>query len=168
MPSKYYSLFDKSYHSFLNIKSMKKLFVILMSVVALTAFVSCNDKPVTVDKLPSKAKTFLNTYFSGVTVAYVIKEEDGDYDVDLVDGTEVDFRPNGDWKKVDCHNRPVPQGFFPASIATYVSNNYVGGYIEEIEFEHNRYKVSLVDASGFETDFDLVFDKNGNYIGIDD
>ena len=42
-----------------------------MSVVALTAFVSCDDKPVTPDKLPSKAKTFLNTYFPGVAVLSV-------------------------------------------------------------------------------------------------
>ena len=147
---------------------MKKLFVILMSVVALTAFVSCDDKPVTPDKLPSKAKTFLKTYFPGVDVISVIKEEDGDYDVDLFDGSEVNFRSSGDWKKVDCHNRPVPQGFFPASIATYVTNNYIGGYIEEIEFENNRYKVSIVDATGFETDFDLLFDRNGNFVGLDD
>ncbi|MBQ1818581.1 MAG: PepSY-like domain-containing protein [Bacteroidales bacterium] len=147
---------------------MKKLFVILMSVVALTAFVSCNDKPVTPDNLPSKAKTFLKTYFPDVDVFSVIKEEDGDYDVNLTDGTDVDFRSNGNWKKVDCHNLPVPHGFYPAGIDTYMADHYVGGYIEEIEFENNRYKVSLVDATGFETDFDLVFDKNGNYIGIDD
>ena len=125
---------------------MKKLFVILMSVVALTAFVSCNDKPVTPDNLPSKAKTFLKTYFPDVDV----------------------FSVDGNWKKVDCHNLPVPHGFYPAGIDTYMADHYVGGYIEEIEFENNRYKVSLVDATGFETDFDLVFDKNGNYIGIDD
>lgn len=147
---------------------MKKLFLILISFLAMSAFVSCEDKPVTPDNLPAKAKSFLNTYFPGVAITSVVKEEDGDYDVDLANGTDVDFRPNGDWKKVDCHNMPVPQGFFPASIATYVSNNYVGSYIEEIELENNRYKVSLVDATGFETDFDLVFDKNGNYIGLDD
>lgn len=147
---------------------MKKLFVILMSVVALTGFVSCNDKPAPADNMPAKAKTFLSTYFPGIEVVSVVKEKDGDYDVDLADGTDVEFRSNGNWKKVDCHNRPVPQGFFPASIATYVSNNYVGSYIEEIEFENNRYKVSLIDATGFETDFDLIFDKNGNYIGMDD
>ena len=147
---------------------MKKLFVILMSVVALTAFVSCNDKPVTPDNLPSKAKTFLKTYFPDVDVFSVIREEDGDYDVNLTDGTDVDFRSNGNWKKVDCHNLPVPHGFYPAGIDTYMADHYVGGYIEEIEFENNHYKVSLVDATGFETDFDLVFDKNGNYIGIDD
>ena len=40
---------------------MKKLFLILLSVVAMTAFMSCDDKPVTADKLPAKAKTFLHT-----------------------------------------------------------------------------------------------------------
>lgn len=147
---------------------MKKFFLILMSVVAMTAFVSCDDKPVSADKLPGKAKTFLNTYFKGIEVLSVEKEDDGDYDVDLVDGTEVNFKSNGNWKKVDCHGRLVPTGFYPASIDTYVHANCMGNYIEEIEFENNRYNVGLADASGIETDVDLVFDKNGNFIGYDD
>lgn len=146
---------------------MKKLFVILMSVVALTAFVSCSDKPVPADKLPAKAKTFLSTYFPGIDIVSVIKEQDGDYDVDLIDGTDVDFRSNGDWKKVDCEDRPLPVGFFPASISTYVTDNYPGAFIEEIEFENNRYKVGL-SVLGVDTDVDLIFDKNGNFIGLDE
>lgn len=147
---------------------MKKLFLILISVAAMSAFVSCDDKPVTADKLPSKAKTFLKTYFSGIDILSVIRDEDGVYDVDLVDGTEVDFRSNGNWKKVDCHGRLMPTGFFPAEIVTYVATNCPGQYIEEIEFENNRYKVGLSDESGWETDADLLFDKNGNFIVLDD
>ena len=35
----------------------------------MTAFMSCDDKPVTADKLPAKAKTFLNTYFPGIAIS---------------------------------------------------------------------------------------------------
>ena len=147
---------------------MKKLFLIVMSVVALSAFVSCDDKPVTADKLPSKAKTFLNTYFPDIDILSVVRDEDGDYDVDLVDGTDVDFRSNGNWKKVDCHGRLMPTGFFPASIVTYVAANCPGQHIEEIELENSRYKVGLSDVNGWETDVDLLFDKDGNFVGIDD
>lgn len=146
---------------------MKKLTLILVSVLAMAAFVSCDDKPVAADKLPSKAKTFLETYFPGVEVVSVIKESDGDYDVRLWDGTEIDFKSNGAWKKVDCEDRPVPVGFYPESINTYVATEYSGLFIEEIEFEHNRYKVGL-SMLGVDTDVDLLFDKNGNYIGLDD
>lgn len=142
---------------------MKKLFLILLSVVAMTAFVSCDDKPVTGDKLPAKAKTFLNTYFPGIDILSVIKDDDS-YDVDLVDGTDVDFRLNGAWKKVDCEGRPVPTGFYPTSIDSYVTAHYPMSYIEDIELENNRYKVGLNDP----LEVDLVFDKNGNFIGIDD
>ncbi len=142
---------------------MKKFFVILLSVVAMTAFVSCDDKPVTADKLPAKAKTFLSTYFPGIDILSVIKDDDS-YDVDLVDGTDVDFRFNGEWKKVDCEGRAVPKGFYPANIDTYVAAKYPLAYIEDIEFEQNRYKVGL----NIPLDVDLVFDKNGNFIGIDD
>ena len=146
---------------------MKKLFLTLMSVVAMTAFVSCDDKPVAADKLPAKAKTFLETYFPGIEVVSVVKESDGDYDVRLWDGTEIDFKSNGAWKKVDCNDRPVPVGFYPENITTYVATNYPGHFIEEIEFEHNRYKVGL-SVLGVDTDVDLLFDKSGDFIGLDD
>lgn len=129
----------------------------------MTAFVSCDDKPVSADKLPAKAKTFLNTYFQGIDILSVIKDNDG-YDVSLSDGTEVDFKTNGQWKKVDCEGRAVPDGFFPASISTYVTEHYPMDYIEDIQFEHNRYEVGL----GYSVDVDLIFDKSGNYIGSDD
>ncbi len=147
---------------------MKKIFLLLISVIALSTFVSCDDKPVTGDKLPSKAKTFLSTYFPGIDILSVVRDEDGDYDVNLVDGTEVDFRSNGNWKKVDCHGRLMPSGFYPANIDTYVTANYPGQYIEEIELENQRYKVGLSDEFGWETEIDLIFDKNGNFIGFDD
>lgn len=63
------------------------------------------------DNLPQTARSFLNTYFKGIDVISVIKESDG-YDVRLVDGTEIDFRNNGEWKKVDCESRAVPAGLF--------------------------------------------------------
>ena len=129
----------------------------------MTAFVSCDDKPVSEDKLPAKAKTFLSTYFPNIDITSVIKEEDGEYDVHLADLTEVEFKSNGEWKKVDCEKKPVPTGFFPNSIVTYVNTNYPDDYIEDIQFEHNRYDVGLSFS-----DFDLLFDKNGNYIGLDD
>ena len=142
---------------------MKKFFLILLSVAAMTAFVSCDDKPVSADKLPQKAKTFLSTYFPEIEILSVIKDNDG-YDVDLLDGTGIDFRKNGEWKKVDCEGRPVPEGFFPANISTFVAERYPLAYIEDIEFEHNRYKVGL----NIPIDIDLVFDKNGNFITVDD
>lgn len=147
---------------------MKKIFLLLISVIALSTFVSCDDKPVTADNLPSKAKAFLNTYFPGIDILSVVKDEDGDYDVNLVDGTEVDFRSNGNWEKVDCHGKLMPSGFYPANIDTYVTANYPGQYIEEIELENNRYKVGLSDEFGWETEIDLIFDKNGTFIGFDD
>ena len=142
---------------------MKKIFLILLSVAAITAFVSCGEKPVAADNLPQKAKTFLSTYFPGIEVVSVIKDNDG-YDVDLIDGTDVDFRKNGEWKNVDCEGRPVPVGFFPTGITTYVAEHYPMTFIEDIQFDHNRYEVGLNDP----IDVDLIFDANGNFVRIDD
>ena len=141
---------------------MKKIFVIIMSVVALTAFVSCSDKPVPADKLPAKAKTFLSTYFPGIDIVSVIKEQDGDYDVDLIDGTDVDFRSNGDWKKVDCGLNPLPAGILLPNTAKYLSAKFPMNFPTHVKYEHKRYEVEM------DNDLDLVFDKNGGFMGADD
>lgn len=141
---------------------MKKFVIILISIVAVSTFVSCNDRPVLHDKLPNKAKQFLSTYFTDIEVLSIMKDN-GEYEVLLVDGTEVDFKTNGNWKKVDCHGRPVPQGFFPESITNYVASRFPNAFIDEISFEHNRYEVGL----NIIIDDDLIFDKNGNFIGVD-
>jgi hypothetical protein len=142
---------------------MKKFFLILLGVVAMTAFVSCKEETVITDKLPETANTFLNTYFDGIEVIVVVKESDG-YEVGLVDGTNIDFRLDGTWKKVDCDDRAVPEGFFPEKISNYVKEVYTVAYIEEIEFDNDRYKVGL----NYPRDVNLFFDSEGNFIGFDD
>lgn len=139
---------------------MKKIFLILISFAVMGSFVSCNDKPIAADNLPSKAKQFMETYFQGIEVMSVIKDN-VEYDVTLFDGTEIEFRLSGDWKKVDCHRKPVPEGFFPASIVTYVSTNFPNAFIDEISFENNRYEV------GLSNELELYFNSQGAFINVD-
>ena len=139
---------------------MKKLFVILMSFIAMSAFVSC-DRTVSPDKLPAQAKQFIATNFNGVDVLSVRK--DGfHYEVVLFDATELEFKHNGQWIKVGCGMNPLPAGVLPANTAKYLTAKFPMNFATHIKYEHKRYEVEL------NNDLDLLFDKNGNFMGADD
>lgn len=139
---------------------MKKLLVVLLSVIALNVY-AVTDRPVTFQELPQKAQQFINKHFSNVGFLSA-KQDDGEYEVILKDGTEIDFTGAGDWKDVNCHVRAVPAAIVPAAIANYVKTNFSSNIITKIEKKYNGYDIEL------ETDLELKFDKNGNFMYADD
>ena len=139
---------------------MKKILVILVGVIALSTFVSC-DRVVSPEKLPAQAKQFIAAHFNGVDVLSVRK--DGfQYDAVLFDGTELEFSHSGQWIKVDCGLNPLPDGILPANTAKYLAAKFPMNFATHVKYEHKRYEVEL------NNDLDLVFDKNGNFMGADD
>ncbi len=139
---------------------MKRILVILVGVIALSTFVSC-DRVVSPEKLPAQAKQFIAAHFNGVDVLSVRK--DGfQYDAVLFDGTELEFRHSGQWIKVDCGLNPLPEGILPANTAKYLAAKFPMNFATHVKYEHKRYEVEL------NNELDLVFDKNGNFMGADD
>ena len=139
---------------------MKKYLLVLMSFIAMSAFVSC-DRVVSPDKLPAQAKQFIAAHFNGVDVLSVRK--DGfQHDAVLFDGTELEFRHSGQWIKVDCGLNPLPEGILPANTAKYLAAKFPMNFATHVKYEHKRYEVEL------NNELDLVFDKNGNFMGADD
>lgn len=139
---------------------MKKTLVLLLCVMALNVYAFA-DVPVTFAQLPQKAQQFINTHFSSVGFLSA-KQDDGEYEVMLKDGTKIDFTLKGDWKDVDCHVRAVPAAIVPAAISQYVKAGFPNNVITKIEKKYNGYEVEL------NNDLDLQFDKNGNFMGADD
>ena len=138
---------------------MKKLFVLLLGLMTLNVF-AANDRPVTFQQLPQKAQQFINTHFSGVE--FLSATVDDDYEVYLANGTKVEFTLQGEWKEVKCPGSAVPAAIIPAAISKYVKANFPNTTIVKIDKKYGGYDVEL------NTDLELVFDKNGNFIGIDD
>ena len=139
---------------------MKRILVILVGVIALSTFVSC-DRVVSPEKLPAQAKQFIAAHFNGVDVLSVRK--DGfQYDAVLFDGTELEFSHSGQWIKVDCGLNPLPEGILPANTAKYLAAKFPMNFATHVKYEHKRYEVEL------NNELDLVFDKNGNFMGADD
>lgn len=139
---------------------MKKIITILLGVFMLGTFASC-DRTVSVDKLSNEAKQFVAAHFNGVEILSVRK--DGfKYDVLLFDGTEIEFKCNGQWKEVDCGMNPLPAGILLPNTAQYLAAKFPMNFPTHVKYEHRRYEVEM------DNDLDLVFDKNGSFMGADD
>ena len=139
---------------------MKKIIAILLGVFMLGTFASC-DRTVSVDKLSNEAKQFVAAHFNGVEILSVRK--DGfKYDVLLFDGTEIEFKCNGQWKEVDCGMNPLPAGILLPNTAQYLAVKFPMNFPTHVKYEHRRYEVEM------DNDLDLVFDKNGGFMGADD
>lgn len=138
---------------------MKRLIVLAIGLIAMNVFASC-DRTITVNDLPKNAQQFISAYFPGIETLSV-KFEDGEYEVVLSNGTEVEFSRKGEWKDVDCHTLPVPAGIIPTAIASYVLEKFPNNFIVKIAKERNQYEVEL------NNDMDLVFDQNGNFLHVD-
>ena len=139
---------------------MKKVFLLLLSVIALNVYAFA-DRPVTFAQLPQKAQQFINKHFSSVGFLSAT-QDDGEYEVYLKDGTEIDFTATGEWKSVDRHTVAIPAALVPAAIAQYVKTNFPNNIITKIEKNYNGYDIEL------ETDLELKFDKNGKFLYADD
>lgn len=148
---------------------MKKLSKCILVLLAMLPFMSCEsagNKVVEFSNLPSKAQTFLKTYFADKTIAVILCDEglfDKDYEVRFEDSSEVEFDENGEWKSVEIKNRQaVPDGIIPAGIKTFVKAKHPAAFVIEIKKERKEYDVELSNG------VDIVFDKKGNFKRYDD
>lgn len=141
---------------------MKKLLLTLAVIVGLATAANAKtaysrDK----SSLPQKALATLSTHFPADVS--LIKIEPNEYEVILVDGTEITFYMNGEWDGVDvARGKEVPAALVPQAIKTYVAKNYAGQKIESIDKERTGYDVELSNG------LDLKFNPQGQFIGIDD
>lgn len=102
--------------NFQKMNIMKKLLFLLLSVFTLQVAQADNDKPITFDKLPAKAQTFIKQNFPTEKVAFTKMEKgflDTSYDVVFVNGNGVEFDKNGEWTELDCKRSSVPTKAFP-------------------------------------------------------
>ena len=144
-------------------KNMRFFFLAL--ALTLCASLSARDEIISEQQLPAAAKTFVKQYFKNRTVSLAKKDVDPgstSYDIVLNSGTKIEFNAKGEWKEVDCAPAAVPAALIPAAIAKYVKANYANLKIVKIERDAAGYDIELSN------DVDLQFDKQGNFVRIDD
>lgn len=131
---------------------MKKI-VTLMFIAIMTSFSTMMfaGTPIKSSELPKAAQTFLTKYFPGDNVRKAEKDQGRrgmEYEVDLMSGAEVDFMENGDWKEVKAaKGKSVPAAIVPAAISKYISTNFKGQTIVEIDRKRGGYEVELSNGT---------------------
>lgn len=151
---------------------MKRVTATLLAIIATatTAFATSlymisEDKPVSYDKLPAEAKSFIDNNFANEEISHIILDRDVisvDYNVTFTSGTKLEFNSRGEWKEVDTRNSAVPAAIIPQGIAEYVKKNYPNREITEIKRNHTYTEVTL--KGGLE----LTFNKNYQVVDVDD
>ncbi len=145
---------------------MKKLTLMLLAFLPLTACETEDVKPIEYSQLPAKAQEFINAHFSDRTISTVFVDKDlfdTDYEVIFTDGTDIDFDKDGDWTSVDMKNgEAVPTSAIPSGINSYVSSKHSNAYVVDMDQERREYKVELNNQ------IEIVFDKSGNFKRYDD
>ena len=154
---------------------MKKLtYILSLLFLVSVGFISCSsddndDSVIDYAGLPANAQNFVETHFPGVTSNYVTRENvpDSDgtlYEVHLSNGFDIDFDSEGNWTGIDGNYQILPNSviaLLPVNILNYLSVNYPDASVIEMEKKPYGYKVEL------NTNVDLRFDSNGNFLGID-
>ena len=138
--------------------------VLIFGTVTATAYAD-NDRPINVNQLPQKSQQFIKQHFPNEKVAYAKMERDflkTKYEVVFASGSKIEFHKNGEWKEIDCKYAKVPDAIIPPKIMAFVTTNYEGVTIVEIDRDSRDYEVKL--TNGLELTFDLKF----NLIEIDD
>ena len=64
-----------------------------------------NSRPVTLEQLPQASQQFIKQHFPEAKVAFAKMEKDlfdTEYEVTLINGDQLEFNRDGDWKKLKC------------------------------------------------------------------
>lgn len=117
-------------------------------------------------ELPLAATKLLETNFSGMDTRWVEVERTRngavkEYEVTLVNGWELEFDADGNWKDIDCRADAVPAALIPQPVSAYVSEQYPGQKICTIKRDARGYDIELSNR------LELEFDLQGNFLRID-
>ncbi|KAA9354915.1 MULTISPECIES: PepSY-like domain-containing protein [Larkinella] len=142
----------------------------VLSGLLIWGLTACDqEKNVTPEALPQNAQNFIRTHFPQETILQVVKERDGlttGFDVILSNGFDLDFTKSGECTQVDGKDQAIPDAVInPEKIRTYVQTNFSQQTIvswEKNENDRDRYSIELSNG------LDLNFDKNGDFLRVDD
>lgn len=141
---------------------MKRYSVFLgVLFAALMLLQGCDERKISVKRLPEPARTFIGKYFTGMTVVSAEKEKDDgkvSYSVRLSEGTEIEFDKSGLWTDVDCGFTVLPDGILPDSVSAYIEASYPQETAYKAERKAGGYEVTLTGGT------ELLFNTAGEFI----
>ena len=132
---------------------MKKLLVLFVCLFTFTAVsFADNDRPISFNQLPEKAKIFIRNHFhvSDVQKAFI----DGDeYEVRLRGGVKIEFGKAGRWKEVESKRKAIPNSIIPERILHKVRKEY-GHQVRVVEISRDHDEIEVKLSNGQEIEFD--------------
>lgn len=143
---------------------MKKIVMTLIGLAAFAAALSADDRPISFDKLPTAAKSYIGTNFPGESASFVTKDDDlvrPDYTVVLTNGIKIEFDHSGALTQISSPDG-IPEEQVPVSIRNYVKAHYPDAGYLEFEIGRHTYEVKLTNR------MELKFNKNFHIIEVDD
>lgn len=133
-----------------------------------TVNIDPNESVISANNLPVNAQNFVSKNFGNMEFVHAIKEVDRNittYNIQLKDGTKIEFTDNGDWIEVkNGLGKAIPNKFFPENIKKYLQTKYpkIDAKSIDMDTKDKEIKVELL-----QNNVDLKFDLNGNFIKID-
>ena len=143
---------------------MKKIALTLIALAAFAAALSADDRPISFDRLPSAAKSYIETNFPGENASFVTKDDDlirPDYTVVMANGIKMEFDHSGALTQISSPDG-IPAEQIPVSVRNYVKAHYPDAGYLEFEIGRHTYEVKLTNR------MELKFNKNFHIIEIDD
>lgn len=148
---------------------MKKILSLLVLALMAVQFSLAKDV-ITQDMnmLPPSARNFVNHHFAKPQVSHIKIDKDRmeprQYEVVLMDGTEIDFDSAGNWEEVSAKKgHVVPASIVPAFAADYLkAHNFNTQGVRKVERDRKGYEVELTNGVTFK------FDKKGRFVKADD
>ncbi len=124
-----------------------------------------NDKPISPEQLPAKAKAMIERYFPGEKIAFAKQESElfeTRYEVVLEGSAKIEFLGNGEWEEIDCRYKAVPEALIPPQLMAEVKARYPEAQVREIKRENGRHEVKLNNG------LELLFNRKFQLVDIDD
>lgn len=125
-----------------------------------------------ISDLPQPAFKFLSHYYKGVNVSKVKRDYiPNTFDVDLADGTEIEFDAQGKILEIDAPDNAVLKAGLVRDLVgrkmyDKLKSNGQANNVESIDFTYQNGKLIKVETASLASQ-ELIFDLNGNLVIID-
>lgn len=148
---------------------MKKILSLLVLTLMAVQFSLAKDV-ITKDMnmLPPSARNFITHHFGKSQVSHIKVDKDRmeprQYEVMLLDGTEIDFDSAGNWEEVSSKKGHIlPASVVPSFAVTYLkAHNFNTAGVRKIERDRKGYEIELTTGVTFK------FDNQGRFVKADD
>lgn len=148
-------------------KTLAKL-VAVVAVLVSVAFSAKAERRVSGVNLPETAQMFIEKNYASIGIRECERDDDGHYDVELLNGVDMEFSESGKLLKIDAGRLKVSKSILkeilPEKAYNELETRKVVSKVEEVEI--NRYNIK-VDLRQMWND-ELIFDLDGNFQSVSD